>query len=41
MPPGRYKVTVTVNGQPADFDVAASDASSKPMGKMKMDHMKM
>jgi hypothetical protein len=39
MPAGSYKVTVTVNGQPADFNVTASDARSKPMGHM--DHMKM
>ena len=37
MPPGRYKVTVAVNGQPAVFGVTASDTPSKmPMEKMKM-----
>ena len=37
MPPGRYKVTVAVNGKTAVFAVTASDApSTTPMGKMKM-----
>ena len=36
MPAGRYNVTVTINGQPADFSVTASDAPSKGMGHMKM-----
>ena len=29
-------MTVTVNDQPTDFDVTASEAPSKPMGHMKM-----
>jgi len=33
---GRYDVTVTVNGQKADFAVAAADAPATPMGHMKM-----
>ena len=41
MPAGRYDVAVTVNGQKADFAVAAADAPAMPMGHMKMDHMKM
>jgi hypothetical protein len=41
MPAGRYSVTVTINGQKADFAVAASDAPAAPMGPMNMDHMKM
>ncbi len=36
MPAGPYKITVTVNDQPTDFDVTASEAPSKPMGHMKM-----
>jgi hypothetical protein len=37
MSPGRYKVTVAVNGKTAVFGVTASDApSTTPMGKMKM-----
>ena len=36
MPAGRYNVTVTVNGQPADFGITVSDAPSKGMGHMKM-----
>ena len=36
MPAGRYKVTVSVNDQPAVFDVKASDAPSMPMEHMKM-----
>jgi hypothetical protein len=39
MPAGRYKVTVSVNGQTAVFDVTVSDVLSKPMEHMK--HMKM
>jgi hypothetical protein len=39
MPPGRYSVTVTVNGEKAVFAVTASDAPSAPMGHM--EHMKM
>jgi hypothetical protein len=39
MPPGRYTVAVTVNGQKAVFAVTASDAPSAPMDHM--DHMKM
>jgi hypothetical protein len=41
MPPGRYSVTVTVNGQKAVFAVTASDAPAMPMEHMNMDHMKM
>jgi hypothetical protein len=36
MPAGRYKVTVTVNGQMAVFDVTVSDAPSTPTEHMKM-----
>ena len=39
MPAGSYRVTVTVNGETADFLVMASDApgnSSGSMGGMKM-----
>jgi len=36
MPAGRYNVTVTINGQPADFSVTATNAPSKGMGHMKM-----
>ncbi len=36
MPAGRYSVSVTVNGQMANFTVAASDAPAMPMGHMKM-----
>jgi len=36
MPAGRYNVSVTVNGQKADFAVTASDAPAMPMGHMKM-----
>ena len=39
MPAGRYRVTVTINGQSAVFGLTASDASSKPSTGMK--HMKM
>ena len=41
MPPGRYSVAVTVNGEKAVFAVTASDAPAMPMGHMNMDHMKM
>jgi hypothetical protein len=36
MPAGRYDVTVTINGQPTDFSVNASDVPSKGKGHMKM-----
>ena len=39
MPAGRYRITVTIDGQSAVFGLAASDASSKP--SMGMKHMKM
>ena len=39
IPPGRYSVNVTVNGQKVVFAVTASDAPAMPMGHMNMDHM--
>ena len=36
MPPGRYQVTVFVNGEKAVFGIRASDAPSSPMKHMKM-----
>lgn len=36
MPPGRYKITVTVNDHKAVFTVTATDTPSAPMGHMKM-----
>jgi hypothetical protein len=36
MSPGRYQVTVFVNGEKAVFGVTASDAPSSPMKNMKM-----
>jgi hypothetical protein len=36
MPAGRYKVTVSINGQAAIFHVTASDARPAPMKQMKM-----
>jgi hypothetical protein len=36
MPGGRYKVTVSINGQAAVFHVTASDTRSAPMKHMKM-----
>jgi hypothetical protein len=41
MPAGSYQVTVTVNGETGLFNVKASDAPSRPMGKMNMGKMKM
>lgn len=41
MPPGRYNVTVTVDGTSAVFAVTASDAPAMPMEHMDMGHMKM
>ena len=36
MPPGRYKVTVSINGHAAIFHVTASDTRAAPMQHMKM-----
>lgn len=36
MPPGRYKVTVSVNDHKATFTVTATDTPGAPMGHMKM-----